>query len=134
MPSPVVLPQSKVDADCSLGARVQTEQEKKKAQLPGGFPAWSPSRIRMLIGVSGVYNCFDLADHFNRCAQTYGTHPLPSSDPEAVPCALVGMNRMQDPIWAACLPLDALHPCPATGGACTGGFSPASCLSMASRR
>ena len=35
-------------------------------QLPGGFPAWQPQRVRALIGVSGVYNCFDLADHFNR--------------------------------------------------------------------
>lgn len=35
-------------------------------QLPGGFPAWSPQRIQSLIGVSGVYNCHDLADHFNR--------------------------------------------------------------------
>ena len=52
----------------------QTEQEKKKAQLPGGFPAWSPSRIRMLIGVSGVYNCFDLADHFNKCVWELHLH------------------------------------------------------------
>ncbi len=44
----------------------QAEQEHQKAQLPGGFPAWSPGRIRAMVGVSGVYNCFDLADHFNR--------------------------------------------------------------------
>ena len=47
-------------------AALQAEQEYQKAQLPGGFPAWSPKRMRMLIGVSGVYNCFDLADHFHR--------------------------------------------------------------------
>lgn len=34
--------------------------------MPGGFPAWQPQKVRALIGVSGVYNCFDLADHFNR--------------------------------------------------------------------
>ncbi|CAK0731873.1 hypothetical protein CVIRNUC_000054 [Coccomyxa viridis] len=44
----------------------QAEQAHQKAQLPGGFPAWQPQRIRALVGVSGVYNCFDLADHFNR--------------------------------------------------------------------
>ena len=32
----------------------------------GGFPAWQPQRIRALVGVSGAYNCIDLADHFNR--------------------------------------------------------------------
>jgi hypothetical protein len=46
---------------------MQAEQEHQKAQLPGGFPAWSPQRLRGIIGISGVYNCFDLADHFNRC-------------------------------------------------------------------
>ena len=62
--------------DFDLGVRYQTEQEKKKAQLPGGFPAWSPSRIRAFIGVSGVYNCFDLADHFNKCARRWRTATL----------------------------------------------------------
>ena len=54
-------------APCSH-VSLQAEQEYQKAQLPGGFPAWSPRRMRMLIGVSGVYNCFDLADHFHRWA------------------------------------------------------------------
>ena len=45
---------------------MQAEQAHQKAQLPGGFPAWQPQRVRALVGVSGVYNCFDLADHFNR--------------------------------------------------------------------
>ena len=44
---------------------MQAEQAHQKAQLPGGFPAWRPDRVRALVGVSGVYNCFDLADHFN---------------------------------------------------------------------
>ena len=48
--------------DCDVP---QAEQDHQKAQLPGGFPAWSPGRVQALIGVSGVYNCFDLADHFN---------------------------------------------------------------------
>ncbi|CAL8465640.1 g5176 [Coccomyxa elongata] len=50
----------------ALALITQAEQEHQKAQLPGGFPAWSPRRIRAMVGVSGVYNCFDLADHFNR--------------------------------------------------------------------
>ncbi|KAK9918580.1 hypothetical protein WJX75_005121 [Coccomyxa subellipsoidea] len=50
----------------TLALITQTEQEHQKAQLPGGFPAWSPQRVQSLIGVSGVYNCFDLADHFNQ--------------------------------------------------------------------
>ncbi len=45
---------------------MQAEQSYQKAQLPGGFPAWQPQRVRAMVGVSGVYNCFDLADHFNR--------------------------------------------------------------------
>ncbi len=49
-----------------MGCWGQAEQEHQKAQLPGGFPAWSPRRVRAMVGVSGVYNCFDLADHFNR--------------------------------------------------------------------
>ncbi|CAL5224096.1 g6725 [Coccomyxa viridis] len=44
----------------------QAEQSYQKAQLPGGFPAWQPQRVRAMVGISGVYNCFDLADHFNR--------------------------------------------------------------------
>ena len=47
-------------------AGLQAEQTYQNMQLPGGFPAWQPQRVRALIGVSGVYNCFDLADHFNR--------------------------------------------------------------------
>ena len=43
----------------------QAEQAYQKAQLPGGFPAWKTDRVRAMVGVSGVYNCFDLADHFN---------------------------------------------------------------------
>ncbi|EIE18373.1 PRENYLCYSTEINE methylesterase [Coccomyxa subellipsoidea C-169] len=50
----------------TLALITQTEQDHQKAQLPGGFPAWSPRKVQSLIGVSGVYNCFDLADHFNQ--------------------------------------------------------------------
>ncbi len=45
---------------------MQAEQSYQKAQLPGGFPAWQPQSVKAMVGVSGVYNCFDLADHFNR--------------------------------------------------------------------
>ena len=45
---------------------LQAEQAGKGIKLPGGFPRWDTLRIRALVGVSGVYNCHDLADHFDR--------------------------------------------------------------------
>lgn len=47
-----------------MGA-AQAEQEAQEADLPGGSPRWAPSRIRALVGVSGVYNIAGLADHFH---------------------------------------------------------------------
>ena len=35
-------------------------------QLWGGSPPWQSSAIRGMIGVSGVYNCHGLADHFDQ--------------------------------------------------------------------
>ena len=48
-----------------LGDSSQAEQEAHGGQLPGGQPPWSPTAIKGLVGVSGVYNCFDLAAHFD---------------------------------------------------------------------
>ena len=45
---------------------MQAEQEEHRSRLPGGHPQWQPSKIKGLIGVSGVYNCHDLADHLHR--------------------------------------------------------------------
>ena len=59
-------PGDKPLAERNERAGLQAEQSYQKTQLPGGFPAWQPQRVRALVGVSGVYNCFDLADHFNR--------------------------------------------------------------------
>ena len=44
---------------------LQAEQEARHAKLPGGDPRWSPRGIKGLVGVSGVYNCHDLADHLH---------------------------------------------------------------------
>ena len=45
---------------------IQVEQEESQVQLPGGSPRWSPGQIKEIVGISGVYNCFGLADHLNR--------------------------------------------------------------------
>lgn len=42
------------------------EQEESQTKLPGGSPRWSPQQIKEIIGISGVYNCFGLADHLDR--------------------------------------------------------------------
>ena len=42
------------------------EQVESQSKLPGGSPRWNPDGIRGIIGVSGVYNCFGLADHLHR--------------------------------------------------------------------
>jgi hypothetical protein len=45
---------------------VQVEQEESHSKLPGGVPRWNPKAIKGMIGVSGVYNCFGLADHLHK--------------------------------------------------------------------
>ena len=51
----------------SILAILQAEQSHSPgAQLFGGFPSWPASSIKGLVGVSGVYNCHGLADHFDR--------------------------------------------------------------------
>ncbi|KAK9805124.1 hypothetical protein WJX72_000318 [[Myrmecia] bisecta] len=50
----------------TLAFLTQAEQELKLHSLPGGQPTWSPCQIRGLVGVSGVYNCHELRDHFHR--------------------------------------------------------------------
>jgi len=42
------------------------EQAESHSKLPGGLPRWNPKAIRGVVGVSGVYNCFGLADHLHR--------------------------------------------------------------------
>ena len=32
----------------------------------GSTPKWAPTKIKGLVGVSGVYNCADLRQHFNQ--------------------------------------------------------------------
>ncbi|KAK9817469.1 hypothetical protein WJX74_008566 [Apatococcus lobatus] len=49
----------------TLSILTQAEQEARHAKLPGGDPRWSPKGIKGLVGVSGVYNCHDLADHLH---------------------------------------------------------------------
>ena len=55
-------------AGCTLTPRFsQAEQSASSgAQLFGGRPSWPTSSIKGLVGVSGVYNCHGLADHFDR--------------------------------------------------------------------
>lgn len=50
----------------SLALLTQAEQRAKGAALPGGQPAWDTTRLRAFIGVSGVYNVYDLEDHLDR--------------------------------------------------------------------
>ena len=45
---------------------LKVEQEVSKTALPGGCPLWDPQRIKGIIGISGVYNCYGLADHLDR--------------------------------------------------------------------
>ena len=48
-------------------AMLQAEQSASSgAQLFGGCPSWPTSSIKGLVGVSGVYNCHGLADHFDQ--------------------------------------------------------------------
>ena len=49
------------------GHAPQAEQSATSgAQLFGGCPSWPTSSIKGLVGVSGVYNCHGLADHFDQ--------------------------------------------------------------------
>ncbi len=52
--------------DATVCADVQAEQAMGKQNIIGGTPKWSPSQIKGLVGVSGVYNCADLRQHFNQ--------------------------------------------------------------------
>lgn len=45
---------------------LQAEQVEAKGKLPGGMPSWNPSRIKGFVGISGVYNCWGLADHLHK--------------------------------------------------------------------
>ena len=45
---------------------MQAEQAMGKKNIFGGTPKWSSIKIKGLIGVSGVYNCADLRQHFNQ--------------------------------------------------------------------
>ena len=86
---------------------LQAEQEARHAKLPGGDPRWSPRVIKGLVGVSGVYNCHDLADHlhsrglyrslFNRIMSKDGRSapfaPLPCPAPPLILILLVYMQH-----------------------------------------
>lgn len=45
---------------------VQAEIATGRKHVFGGTPKWDPTKIRGLVGVSGVYNCADLRQHFNQ--------------------------------------------------------------------
>eukprot|EP00891_Asterochloris_glomerata_P004744 jgi/Astpho2/4744/e_gw1.00067.198.1_t len=49
----------------TLTTLVQAEVEYSNKPLPGAKPRWSPSHIKGLVGVSGVYNCAGLANYFH---------------------------------------------------------------------
>ena len=38
----------------------------KQKHVFGGSPKWDPTKVKGLVGVSGVYNCADLRQHFNQ--------------------------------------------------------------------
>lgn len=44
----------------------QEEQLGTLGRLPGALPRWNPKALKGIIGVSGVYNCYGLADHLHR--------------------------------------------------------------------
>ncbi|DBA78860.1 hypothetical protein WJX77_001686 [Trebouxia sp. C0004] len=51
---------------CSLTTLLQAEQAIGPQAIIGGTPKWDVTHLRGLVGVSGVYNCADLRQHFNQ--------------------------------------------------------------------
>ena len=45
---------------------IQAEIATGRKHVSGGTPKWDPTKIKGLVGVSGVYNCADLRQHFNQ--------------------------------------------------------------------
>ena len=45
---------------------IQAEIATGRKHVFGGTPKWDPTKIKGLVGVSGVYNCADLRQHFNQ--------------------------------------------------------------------
>ena len=45
---------------------MQAEQAMGRKHIFGSTPKWAPTKIKGLVGVSGVYNCADLRQHFNQ--------------------------------------------------------------------
>lgn len=45
---------------------MQVEQEMAgHSKLPGGLPRWKSNALKGFVGVSGVYNCYGLADYLH---------------------------------------------------------------------